>query len=159
MSTCKQRGYPSRVLASAPLSGNKTKQITGRAFSSCCHFVVFPTLFFCLLCSCTLRQKWNYAKTREVECPGCTQHGLACRGPTHSTSVASDGYEPEMAKFRLWMYRASAWDLCWGSNRLQKPPCFETEYFLFIFVLLCREKKDPFRPYRVSWRTTHSGRD
>ena len=65
MSTCKQRGYPPRVLASALLSGNKTKQITGRAFSSCCHFVVFLTLFFCLLCPCTLRQKGIYAKTRE----------------------------------------------------------------------------------------------
>lgn len=141
MSTCKQRGYPSRVLASAPLSGNKTKQITGRAFSSCCHFVVFPTLFFCLLCSCTLRQKWNYAKTREIECPGCTQHGLACRGPTHSTSVASDGYEPEMAKF-IFECTEPVLEICArGQISYRSPPALKQNIFYFFVCCYAGKRK------------------
>lgn len=145
MSTCKQWGYPSPVLASAPLSGNKTKQITSRVFSSCCHFVVFPTLFFCLLCSCTLRQKWNYANTRE-RCPAWVHRvytAWACSQPTHLVSMVSDTCEPEMVRFRLWMYCTRAWDLCSGSNQLQKLPCFETEYFS-IFCVAVQGKERPF---------------
>lgn len=98
--------------------------------SLCCvsHFV--------FLCSCTLRQKWNHADTRE-KCPAQVHRvyaAWACSQPTHLVSVASDGYEPEMVQFRLWMHCTRVWDLCSGSNQLQKPLCFETEYFFWFCV-------------------------
>lgn len=105
MSTCKQRGYPSPVLASAPLSGNKTKQITGRAFSSCCHFVVFPTLFFWgfFLRSCTLRQKLNYAETRE-----------RCLSSLSARGVRSTGWRAEGSR-TWWVWRVMGMSQRWGS--------------------------------------------
>lgn len=145
MSTCKQWGYPSPVLASAPLSGNKTKQITSRVFSSCCHFVVFPTLFFCLLCSCTLRQKWNYANTRE-RCPAQVHRAYtawACSQPTHLVSVACDGYEPEMVKFRLWMHCPEREICAQGQISCRSSPALKQNIFLDFFVAVQRKER-PF---------------
>lgn len=125
------------VLASAPLSGNKTKQITGRAFSSCCHFVVFSALFFCLLCSCTLRQKWNYAKTRE-RCPSCP----SARG------VRSMGWLAEGPHtWRVWqvMGMSQRWwssgfecsapvlEICaWGQISCRSSPALKQNIFYFL---------------------------
>lgn len=157
MSTCKQWGYPSPVLASAPLSGNETKQITGRVFSSCCHFVVFPTLFFCLLCCCTLTQKWNYANTRkgvQPKCTECTQHGLA-----HSPHTWWAWWV--MAMSQRWCssgFECTALEpeICARASN-QRLLCFVTEYFSGFCVYIGKGKI--LLDHSLSWRTTCSGRN
>lgn len=152
-STRKQWGYPPRMLVSAPLSGNKTKQITSRGFSSCCHLTVFPTvfLFAALLYSgtemklCKVQGKVSSPSAWDVR-----SMSLLAEGP-HAWQV----WQVMGMSQRWWSagfeHAAPLLKFCtWGQISCRSSPPLKQN--IFYFLCDCAENKGFFLENNPQWQ-------